>query len=89
MSKYKRRIGLVIGLITITLITLGLFGSPLFVEQAMADDDAVLAIGPGDIRKHEHELSVDSGEVGSGVLEVVGEELTDELGRCRDVLVGC
>ena len=40
MSRSKRIIGLVIGLLAIALITLGLFGSPLFVEQAMADEDA-------------------------------------------------
>jgi octaheme c-type cytochrome (tetrathionate reductase family) len=39
MSKYKRSIGLLIGLLVIALGTIGLFGSPLFVEQAMADDD--------------------------------------------------
>jgi hypothetical protein len=40
MNRSKRSIGMVIGLLAITLITLGLFGSPWLVEQARADDDA-------------------------------------------------
>ena len=40
MSRNKRSIGLLVGLLAVVLVTIGLFGSPLFVNQAMAEEDA-------------------------------------------------
>lgn len=39
MNRNKRSIVLLVGLLAILLVTVGLFGSPLFVNQAMAEDD--------------------------------------------------